>query len=58
MSEESCVMELGLLIDRYGEKYIVEHLAALVGQRQLERARTEYFLDQAFSTCTAPNLDM
>lgn len=58
MREEICLMELRFLIDRYGEKFILNNLAELVGRKKLEQARADFFLKKALVTFAAPRLVM
>ena len=58
MREENCIMELRFLIDRYGEKYILKHLADLVGQKKIEKAKMDFYLKQALINFDAPCLVM
>ncbi|MEA1921929.1 MAG: hypothetical protein U9N63_04670 [Pseudomonadota bacterium] len=58
MREENCIMELRFLIDRYGEKNILKHLANLVGQQKIEKAKVDFFLKQALINFEAPSLVM
>ena len=58
MREEVCIMELRFLIDRYGEKFILERLAELVGQQKVDKAKVDFFLKQALMTFAAPSLVM
>ena len=58
MREENCIMELRVMIDRYGEKIILKQLAALVGQQKIEKAKVDFFLKQALINFEAPSLIM
>ncbi|MCK5680952.1 hypothetical protein KAI46_09110 [bacterium] len=58
MREETCIMEIRFMIDRYGEKFILNRLAEVVGQQKIEKAKTDFFLKQALLTRTAPELVM
>ena len=58
MREENCVIELRSLIDRYGEKFILKQLADLVGQKEIEKARVDFFCKQALISFEAPRLVM
>ncbi|MCD6533997.1 MAG: hypothetical protein J7L25_07980 [Deltaproteobacteria bacterium] len=58
MREENCIMELRVLIDRYGEKIILKQLAELVGQQKIEKAKVDFFLKQALINFEAPRLIM
>jgi hypothetical protein len=58
LSEETCILELQSLLDRYGEKQVTSRLAALVGRRKIERAREDYFLGLAIMSAPTPEIEM